>query len=137
MYTMVELISTKGVRVPALMGSTTTARTVCATGARDMMGVQGLITVLRALYRGRPEMISLEAWELQSCIWLMGYTDDLEDEDALVVAAIVARAMTDVAGTGSGAPNINQPPPMPLEPRGPIEALRDLRAMGGGMILKP
>jgi len=39
-----------------------------------------LLPAIRDLYSRHPEMYSLEAWELQSALFVLGYTDDLADE---------------------------------------------------------
>ena len=46
---------------------------------------------LRDLYSKHPEMRDLEAWELQSALFVRCYTDDLEAEGEIAAAADVAR----------------------------------------------
>jgi hypothetical protein len=50
-----------------------------------------LLPLLRDLYSKHPEMRGLEAWELQSALFVLGYTDDLEEEGEIAAAAWVAR----------------------------------------------
>jgi hypothetical protein len=51
-----------------------------------------LLPALRDLYARHPEMHDLEAWELQSALFVLGYVDDLVDEPE--IAAAVAEAKT-------------------------------------------
>ena len=44
------------------------------------MNAWQLLPAIRDLYSRHPEMYSLEAWELQSALFVLGYTDDLADE---------------------------------------------------------
>ena len=39
-----------------------------------------LLPAIRDLYSRLPEMYHREPWELQSALYLLGYTDDLADE---------------------------------------------------------
>jgi hypothetical protein len=50
-----------------------------------------LLPAIRDLYSKRPEMRTLEPWELQQVLWSLNYTDDLEDEPAVWAASEVAR----------------------------------------------
>jgi hypothetical protein len=52
-----------------------------------------LLPALRDLYSRLPEMYYRQPWELQSALFLLGYTDDLADEAE--IAAAVAMARTD------------------------------------------
>ena len=56
------------------------------------MSAAQLLPALRDLYSRHPEMFSLEAWELQSALFVLGYTDELEDEAEIAAAAEVARS---------------------------------------------
>jgi hypothetical protein len=49
-----------------------------------------LLPLIRDLYSKHPEMRDLDAWELQSALFLLCYTDELEDEDAIEAARDVA-----------------------------------------------
>jgi hypothetical protein len=42
-----------------------------------------LLPAVRDLYSKLPEMRYLQAWELQSALFVLGYTDKLEDEDSI------------------------------------------------------
>jgi hypothetical protein len=50
-----------------------------------------LLPLVRELYSRLPEMRYLQAWELQSALFVLGYTNELEDEDSIAAAADVAR----------------------------------------------
>ena len=50
-----------------------------------------IVPLLRDLYSRFPEHRYREPYELQSLLWSLGYTDDLEDEDQIAAAAEVAR----------------------------------------------
>jgi hypothetical protein len=50
-----------------------------------------LLPAIRDLYSRHPEMHSLEAWELQSALYLLGYTDDLAPEAEIAATVEVAR----------------------------------------------
>jgi hypothetical protein len=49
------------------------------------------LLLLRDLYSRLPEMRYLQAWELQSALFVLGYTDELEDEAEIAAAIAVAR----------------------------------------------
>jgi hypothetical protein len=49
-----------------------------------------LLPALRDLYSRHPQMYCVEAWELQSALFVLGYTDDLADEAEIASAAEVA-----------------------------------------------
>jgi hypothetical protein len=55
------------------------------------MNAVELLPLIRDLFSRHPEMLTLEPWEMQSALFLLGYTDDLEDEGAIAAAAEVAR----------------------------------------------
>jgi hypothetical protein len=55
------------------------------------MNATELLPLIRDLFSRLPEMRHLQAWELQSALYVLGYTDELEDEDAIEAAADVAR----------------------------------------------
>jgi hypothetical protein len=50
-----------------------------------------LLALVRELYSHRPEAYYLEAWELQSLLFLLGYTDSLAPEADIAAAMEVAR----------------------------------------------
>ena len=54
------------------------------------MNAVELVAALRDLYRRRPETRHLQAWELPWMLYALGYSDDLEDEDAIADAVAVA-----------------------------------------------
>lgn len=54
------------------------------------MNAVELVAALRDLYRRRPETRHLQAWELPWMLYALNYTDELEDEDAIVDAVAVA-----------------------------------------------
>jgi hypothetical protein len=49
-----------------------------------------LLPLVRELFSRYPEMRYLQAWELESALFLLGYTDELEDEDVIEAARDVA-----------------------------------------------
>jgi hypothetical protein len=55
------------------------------------MNATALLPLLRDLYSRHPEMRHLEAWELQSALFVLGYTNVLENEWEIAAAADVAR----------------------------------------------
>jgi len=50
-----------------------------------------LLPAIRDLYSKHPEMHDLEAWELQSALFVLGYTEDLAGEAEIAAAVEVAR----------------------------------------------
>jgi hypothetical protein len=50
-----------------------------------------LLPATRDLFSRHPEMYYLEPWELQSALFVLGYTDDLADEAEIAAAVEVAR----------------------------------------------
>jgi hypothetical protein len=50
-----------------------------------------LLPALRDLYSRMPETYHLQPWELQSLLWSLGYTDELEHEAEIAAAVEVAR----------------------------------------------
>jgi hypothetical protein len=50
-----------------------------------------LLPAMCDLYSKHPDMRSLVPWELQSALFVLGYTDDLADEAEIGAAAEVAR----------------------------------------------
>jgi hypothetical protein len=50
-----------------------------------------LLTAVRDLFSRHPEMLTLEPWEMQSALFVLGYADELEDEGEIAAAAEVAR----------------------------------------------
>jgi hypothetical protein len=63
------------------------------------MNAVQLLPALRDLYFKLPEMRTLEPWELQSALFVLGYTDDLADEGEIAAALEVAR--TDWTGAAA------------------------------------
>jgi hypothetical protein len=55
------------------------------------MSAWQLLPAIRDLYSRHPEMHDLEPWEMQSALFVLGYTDDLADEDEIAAAVEVAR----------------------------------------------
>jgi hypothetical protein len=49
------------------------------------------LPTIRDLYSRHPEMYDLEPWELQSALFVLGYTDDLACEAEIAAAVEVAR----------------------------------------------
>ena len=49
-----------------------------------------LLPLSRDLYSKHPEMLPLEPWEMQSALFVLGYTDELEDEAEIAAAVEVA-----------------------------------------------
>jgi hypothetical protein len=50
-----------------------------------------LLPLIRDLFSKHPEMLTLEPWELQSALFVLGYTYELEGEAEIAAAAKVAR----------------------------------------------
>jgi hypothetical protein len=50
-----------------------------------------LLPLLRDLLSRNPEYLDREPYELQSLLWSLGYTDNLEDEGEIAAAIEVAR----------------------------------------------
>jgi hypothetical protein len=63
------------------------------------MSAWQLSPAVRDLYSKHPEMHDLEAWELQSALFVLGYSDDLAAEAEIAAAAEVAHV--DMTGGGS------------------------------------
>ena len=55
------------------------------------MNATELLPLLRDLYSKHPEMLTLQPWEMQSALFVLGYTDELEAEGEIAAAAEVAR----------------------------------------------
>jgi hypothetical protein len=55
------------------------------------MNAVELLPAVRDLYSRHPEMRTLEPWELQSALFVLGYSDELEDEAEIAAAVEVAR----------------------------------------------
>jgi hypothetical protein len=49
------------------------------------------VPAIRDLYTRLPEFRCLRAWELQTVLWSLNYTNELEDEDEIAAAVEVAR----------------------------------------------
>jgi hypothetical protein len=60
-----------------------------------------LLGLVRELYSHRPEAYFLEAWELQSLLFLLGYTEGLAPEAAIAAAMEVARGDFDPEGAAA------------------------------------
>jgi hypothetical protein len=60
-----------------------------------------VLPMLRELFSRRPETQCLEAWELQSLLFLLGYTDGLAPEAAIAAAMETARGDFDPEGTAA------------------------------------
>ena len=54
-----------------------------------------VLALIRELYSRRPETRYLEAYELQSLLWSLGYCDDLIPEHEIAAAIEVARMDSD------------------------------------------
>lgn len=54
------------------------------------MNAAELLPAVRDLYSRHPEMYGLEAWELQSALFVLGYADDLAGEAEIAAAVEVA-----------------------------------------------
>jgi hypothetical protein len=61
------------------------------SGSVGSVGSAKLLPLVRELFSRLPEMRTLEAWELQSALFVLGYTDELEGEAEIAAAAAVAR----------------------------------------------
>ncbi len=55
------------------------------------MSAGEILPLLRDLYSKHPEMRFLEPWELQSALFVLGYTDELLDEWEIGAADETAR----------------------------------------------
>lgn len=55
------------------------------------MNAVQLLPAVQDLYSKHPEMRTLEPWELQSALFVLGYTEDLADEGEIAAAAEVRR----------------------------------------------
>ncbi len=55
------------------------------------MNATQLLPLLRELYSRRPEARLQAPWELQTLLWSLNYTPNLEDEGEIAAAAAVAR----------------------------------------------
>ena len=55
-----------------------------------------LLPAIRDRYSKHPEMHDSEAWEMQSALYMLGYTGELEDEAE--IAAAIEEARTDWTG---------------------------------------
>jgi hypothetical protein len=60
-----------------------------------------LLASVRELYSRRPESRFLEAWELQSFLFLLGYCDGLAPEAEIAAAMEVARGDFDPEGAAA------------------------------------
>ncbi len=55
------------------------------------MNAWDLLPLIRELCSRLPEMRTNEAWEMQSALYVLGYTNELVSEDAIAAAIDVAR----------------------------------------------
>jgi hypothetical protein len=55
------------------------------------MNAVALLPALRDLYSKHPEFRCLQPYELQTVLFMLRYTDELESEDAIAAAMDVAR----------------------------------------------
>jgi hypothetical protein len=60
-----------------------------------------ILASVRELYSRRPESRFLEAWELQSLLFLLNYTDGLAPEAEIAAAMEVARGDLDPEGAAA------------------------------------
>jgi len=61
------------------------------SGSVGSVGSAQLLPAIRDLYSRLPETHLLEPWELQSALFVLGYVDDLADEEEIAAAVEVAR----------------------------------------------
>jgi hypothetical protein len=52
-----------------------------------------LLPAIRDLYSKHPEMHGLEVWEMQSALFVLGYTNDLADEAEIAAVVEVAHSV--------------------------------------------
>jgi hypothetical protein len=57
-----------------------------------------LLPLVRELFSRNPENRYLQPWELQTLLWTLGYTDELEDEGEIAAAVAKLVAQTDWTG---------------------------------------
>ena len=81
-----------------------------------------LLASIRDLYARRPETLDLEAWELQSLLWSLGYTDCLAPEADIEAAMEVAALCLQHKG-----------PPLPSEP-GRVQGRQRAARRGPGLL---
>ena len=60
-----------------------------------------LLALVRELYSKHPEMYGLEAWEMQSALFMLGYTNGLAPEAEIATAMEVARGDYDPEGAAA------------------------------------
>jgi hypothetical protein len=60
-----------------------------------------LLGLIRELYSRRPEALYLEVWEVQSLLFLLGYTDSLAPDADIAAAMEVARSDFDPEGAAA------------------------------------
>jgi hypothetical protein len=65
------------------------------------VNAQQLLPAIRDVYSRHPEFHYLLEWEMQTVLWSLHYTDELEDEAVIAAAMDVAR--TDLTGGAQGA----------------------------------
>jgi hypothetical protein len=60
-----------------------------------------LLASVRDLYSRHPEMYGLETWEMQSALFVLGYTNGLAPEAEIAAAMEVARGDFDPEGAAA------------------------------------
>jgi hypothetical protein len=68
---------------------------------RSIQDDSNLLAAIRELYSRLPETRTLEPYELQGTLWLLGYTDDLAPEAEIAAAVEVARGDFDPEGAAA------------------------------------
>jgi hypothetical protein len=61
------------------------------SGSVGSVGSAALLADVREVFSRYPEMRDLDAWEMQSALFVLGYTNELEDEGEIAAAIEVAR----------------------------------------------
>jgi hypothetical protein len=89
-----------------------------------------LLPAVRELYSRLPESYHLEPWELHGTLFMMGYTEDLQDEGELAAAIAVARGTTH-NGRGQ-AELMRRDVPIPYGHMSEANALAGVLTVGGG-----
>jgi len=70
--------------------ASTTRRSQMSRAINIIADEPNLLASIRELYSSRPETRPLEPWELQSILFMLGYTDSLAPEGAIAAAMEVA-----------------------------------------------
>jgi hypothetical protein len=71
------------------------------TPPRSSIHEPSLVAAIRERCSCLPETRHLQSWELQSLLWLLGYTNDLAREAEIAAAAEVARTDWDPDGVAA------------------------------------